>query len=353
MILVFGSINMDLVASVAAIPRPGETVLSPGYRTLFGGKGANQAVAAARMGGEVAMVGRVGNDGFGASCRGNLAANGVATEHILTGAEPTGCAFITVDAAGENAITVASGANGAVAAGDLPESLISAGTVAVMQMEVPLAASLDAARRVKAAGGRVVWNLAPAPPGLKAADLQALLAATDVFVVNEIEAMMAADALGGAADFKDAARRLAQAGSTTCVVTAGAAGAFACEPDGTLHHAPALPRHAGRHHRCRRHLRRRAGGRTRLARATGRGAPPRLCRRLPGLPCRGRAGRHAHPPATRRPAFRDGGCQGGAVACIENLSSERTKRKLSCRRQAHRLLTNGPARPSGREEATP
>lgn len=241
MILVFGSINMDLIASVAAIPRPGETVLSPGYRALFGGKGANQAVAAARMGGEVAMVGRVGNDGFGASCRGNLAANGVATEHIRTSAEPTGCAFITVDAAGENAITVTSGANGAVAAGDLPKFVINAETVAVMQMEVPLAASLDAARKVKAAGGRVVWNLAPAPPGLKAADLQDLLAATDVFIVNEIEAMMAADALGGASDFKDAARRLAQAGSTTCVVTAGAAGAFACEPDGRLHHAPALP----------------------------------------------------------------------------------------------------------------
>lgn len=241
MILVFGSINMDLVASVAAIPRPGETVLSPGYRTLFGGKGANQAVAAARMGGDVAMVGRVGNDGFGASCRGNLAANGVATEHILTGAEPTGCAFITVDAAGENAITVASGANGAVAATDLPEPLVGADTVAVMQMEVPLAASLDAARKVKAAGGRVVWNLAPAPPGLTATELNDLLKATDVFVVNEIEAMMAADALGGAADFKDAARRLAQAGSTTCVVTAGAAGAFAWEPDGTPHHAPALP----------------------------------------------------------------------------------------------------------------
>jgi len=241
MILVFGSINMDLVASVAAIPRPGETVLSPGYRTLFGGKGANQAVAAARMGGDVAMVGRVGNDGFGAACRGNLAANDVATEHILTGSEPTGCAFITVDAAGENAITVASGANGAVAAGDLPESLVNADTVAVMQMEVPLVASLDAARKVKAAGARVVWNLAPAPPGLKATDLRELLAATDVFVGNEIEAMMAADALGGAADFKDAARRLAQAGSTICVVTAGAAGAFAWEPDGTPHHAPALP----------------------------------------------------------------------------------------------------------------
>lgn len=239
MILVFGSVNMDLVASVAAIPRPGETVLSPGYRTLFGGKGANQAVAAARMGGRVAMVGRVGEDGFGEACRGNLAANGVEIGALATAAAPTGCAFITVDATGENAITVASGANGTVEAGDLPERLVGRDTLAVMQMEVPLAASLAAARRVKAAGGRVVWNLAPAPAGLTGTELRDILVTTDVFIVNEIEAEMAAQALGGAADVRAAGRHVAQQGGATCVVTAGASGAFACLPDGTVRHMPA------------------------------------------------------------------------------------------------------------------
>ncbi|TCK30632.1 ribokinase [Ancylobacter aquaticus] len=242
MILVFGSINMDLVASVPAIPRPGETVLSPGYRTLFGGKGANQAVAAARMGGNVVMVGRVGADAFGDACRANLAANGVTTDYIATCAAPTGCAFITVDSAGENAITVASGANGMVDSDDLPENLpLGHETLAVMQMEVPLAESLATAARVRAAGGRVIWNLAPAPAGLGAADMHTILAATDILVVNEIEALMAAQALGDAPDFRTAARLLATQGRAVCVVTAGAEGAFFATPDGALHHAPAVP----------------------------------------------------------------------------------------------------------------
>lgn len=243
MIIVFGSINMDLVASVPSIPRPGETVLAPGYRTLCGGKGANQAVAAARVhDGRVAMVGRIGRDGFGEACRANLAANGVAVEAIAVGEEPTGCAFIAVDATGENAITVAGGANGAVTAGDMPEGLVDAATVLVLQMEVPLAASLDVARRVKAAGGRVIWNLAPAPADLPAAELGELLAVTDVFVVNELEAMTAAGRLRlEAPDIAVAAAELARAGNTICVVTAGARGAIAFSPDGARIDAPSLP----------------------------------------------------------------------------------------------------------------
>jgi ribokinase len=240
-ILVFGSINMDLVASVAAIPRPGETVLSRGYRTLFGGKGANQAVAAARVSqGRVAMVARIGRDGFGEACVANLKENGVATEHIIAGDDPTGCAFITVDAAGENAITVASGANAAVSAIDLPDALVGADTLLVMQMEVPLAASLATAQRVKAAGGRVIWNFAPATD-LSAGELADVLAATDIFIVNEHEALTAAGLLGASSsDLEAAARILAVEGRVACVATAGAAGAIAYEPDGGRHHAPTL-----------------------------------------------------------------------------------------------------------------
>ena len=119
MIVVFGSINMDLVARVERIARPGETVLSRRADSFFGGKGANQAVAAARVshGGpiRVAMAGAVGKDPFGEACRKNLEENGVDIRAIRVTDEPTGCAFITVDGSGENAITVASGANMALA----------------------------------------------------------------------------------------------------------------------------------------------------------------------------------------------------------------------------------------------
>lgn len=244
MILVFGSLNVDLVARVAAIPRPGETVLAPGYATLFGGKGANQAVAAARVSqpGQVAMVGRVGDDAFGRMCLDNLAENGVAVAALTTGPEPTGCAFITVDAAAENAITVASGANAGLTAAALPVTIVGPKVTLVLQMEVPFAASLDAAQRVRAAGGRVVWNLAPVPKELTSDDLSALLAATDILVVNEHEARAAAQLLHlPDSGLDDAAHNLAASGSLTCVVTVGARGAFAIGPNGARHDSPVAP----------------------------------------------------------------------------------------------------------------
>ncbi|WP_262299409.1 PfkB family carbohydrate kinase [Microvirga sesbaniae] len=110
MILVFGFINIDLVARVVSIPQPGETVLSSRYETLFGGKGANQAVVAARVSlpHQVAIVACIGDDAFGRSARDNLARNSVVDNLVTSVAEPTGCAFITVDERGENAITVGS-----------------------------------------------------------------------------------------------------------------------------------------------------------------------------------------------------------------------------------------------------
>lgn len=233
MIVVFGSINIDLVTRVDAIPRPGETVLAARYETLFGGKGANQAVAAARISppGRVAMIGRVGDDAFGRMCVDNLAANGVSVEGIAAGSEPTGCAFITVDARAENAITVASGANGVLGEAAMP-AMPEAATL-ILQMEVPFAASLGAARRARAERGRVIWNLAPVPHDLHAEDLRLLLEATDILVVNEHEARAAAALLGlPEADPRKAAARLAASGGVTCVVTAGAEGAVAVHPDG-------------------------------------------------------------------------------------------------------------------------
>jgi ribokinase len=243
MILVFGSVNIDLVARVASIPRPGETVLSLGYETLLGGKGANQAIAAARasLPGQVVIAACVGGDAFGRSARENLLRNGVMVDLVDISAEPTGCAFITVDERGENAITVASGANASLTGAPIGCFEVNASTVAVFQMEVPFPASLDVARRVRAAGGRVIWNFAPAPPAFPARDLSDLINETDIFVVNEHEAIAAAALLDCAADdFKVAGAYLSGSGCI-CVVTAGAHGAFAFHPNGHNERVEAKP----------------------------------------------------------------------------------------------------------------
>ncbi|MBF9231932.1 ribokinase [Microvirga alba] len=247
MILIFGSINMDLVARVSAIARPGETVLSPRAESFFGGKGANQAVAAARAVRDpsigVAMAGAIGSDSFGPACLGNLRENGLDVTAIRTVSEPTGCAFITVDAGGENAITVASGANLAVRSQDLSDELLSKTTVLVLQMEVPLEESLAAATRARAFGIKVVWNLAPAPTDRDRHRIPEILAVTDVLVVNEHEAVATAALVSGKdeGDYQQAATQLAHGFGLACVVTAGSRGALALLPDGSRLHAPALP----------------------------------------------------------------------------------------------------------------
>ena len=247
MIVIFGSINMDLVARVQRIARPGETVLSLRADSFFGGKGANQAVAAARVssGGpmRVAMVSAVGNDPFGTACLKNLEENGVDVSAIRVTDEPTGCAFITVDETGENAITVASGANMALRSTDLPDRLLSNASVVVLQMEVPIADNLEVAARARRAGVKVVWNFAPVPPVKERSTMAKLLAVTDVLVVNEHEALSIADIAGepSGEDYLNAGESIARSFGPTCIVTAGSRGAYAIAPDGTHTHATARP----------------------------------------------------------------------------------------------------------------
>ncbi|NIX76178.1 ribokinase [Microvirga terricola] len=246
MISIFGSINMDLVARVSAIARPGETVLSRRADSFFGGKGANQAVAAARAARgalDVAMVGAVGDDPFGQACLMNLRDNGVDAVGLKAVAEPTGCAFITVDESGENAITVASGANLAVRAAFLDDALLAKTSVLVLQMEVPVEESLAAARRAREHGCKVIWNFAPTPGEEHQHLIPDLLAVTDILVVNEHEAIATAALLGAAksGDEQQAASYLAKSFGLTCVVTRGSRGAQAVLPDGTRLHAAALP----------------------------------------------------------------------------------------------------------------
>ncbi|MGJ3261909.1 MAG: PfkB family carbohydrate kinase [Salinarimonas sp.] len=244
MIVVFGSINVDFVTRVPHIPRPGETVLAPTYARHHGGKGANQAIAAARAAGPgiaVAMAGAVGEDALGATARANLAENGVDVAGLATVSAPTGVAFIGVDGTGENAITVASGANALARPDGLAGSLAGA-AVLVLQMEVPLAAVAAAARMGAEAGARVILNLAPVPVAPDPAALDALLAATDVLVLNGPEADALAAHLGvPGADGPARDSSLATRCGADVVVTAGAAGARAATPAGETLRVPALP----------------------------------------------------------------------------------------------------------------
>ena len=231
MIVVFGSLNADLLFSVDVLPRAGETVLCPGHRAVAGGKGLNQAVAAARAAMDpaisVQMVGRVGPDGFAPLALQALTDAGVGTEAITESALPTGCAAVIVDRVGENQITVASGANTDLPPEALPEDWLGPETVLVLQMEVPLDSNWTVARRAKARGARVVLNLAPAKPVPAE-----LLPAFDLVVFNEVEAEMLARARAlDATVGDDAARAIAARYGVTTVVSLGSSGAAAFTPD--------------------------------------------------------------------------------------------------------------------------
>jgi ribokinase len=215
-VTVLGSINMDISVTVAELPSPGATVLGGAARFTPGGKGANQAVAAARLGASVRMVGCVGQDDFGRQLVEALTAEGIDTAAVavLDGA-PTGLAMITVDASGENIITVAPGANHEVS-----HSRIGDTDVLVISAEIPLAV----VRQALGEQPLVVLNLAPAPPEADAAAIVGQ--GVDWLVVNETEA---AAVLGSPVHGLDGARQaaagLVAAGARNAVVTAGAHGA--------------------------------------------------------------------------------------------------------------------------------
>jgi len=224
-ILVFGSLNIDLVFRVEALPRAGETVTARHFQTLPGGKGANQATAAARAGAEVAMAGCVGDDGFGRSLLAALGGNGVDVRLVRRVSAATGCAVVAVDAQGENQILVASGANALARAADVPEALLAPRTTLLLEREVDVLESAALAGRAKARGARVILNLAPMGPVP-----EELLAASDVLVVNEHEA---ATLLGGETAGASAAAAFAARRGITVIVTLGAEGAIAHRPDGS------------------------------------------------------------------------------------------------------------------------
>ena len=227
MLVVFGSINIDLVVRVDTLPRSGETVLAPSYVAVPGGKGANQALAAARAGAVTHMVGCVGRDGYADAALATMREAGVDLTAVALVDEPTACAMIAVDTQGRNQIAVASGANRFATADQLDDALLGPGATLLLQLEVDDDETAAAAARARARGARVVLNAAPAAP-LPAGLAEAL----DVLVVNEIEAPMLADAAGIAhQDPVDAARRLAQSWDVATIVTLGGDGARAFDRD--------------------------------------------------------------------------------------------------------------------------
>lgn len=241
MITVFGSINVDLVLQVDTLPRPGETVLCPGYEILPGGKGANQALAAARAdapgpGAPVRMIGRVGRDGFADRALSLLREEGVDLDAVADSDKPTCCAAVCVDAAGENAIVVASGANRDAHAGQIAVGALRAADWLVLQMEIPRAETWRALHMAKQASAKTMLSVAPAAPVP-----ELVLRDVDVLLVNRIEGETVARNIGlGAVNPTDLPAALARRFGLVCAMTLGADGIAAAGPDFALR-VPALP----------------------------------------------------------------------------------------------------------------
>jgi ribokinase len=236
-ILVFGSLNMDLVVRVARFPDAGETLQARGFMTNPGGKGANQAVACARQGARVAMVGRVGRDDFGAALRATLAADGIDVRNVCTAGDTSGIAIIMVDDAGQNRIALVPGANALLTAADADCACeLGAGRLLLLQCEVPMPAIVRAATLMHLSGGTVVLNPAPVCPLP-----DTLWPLVDMLVVNEVEAAeLAGDVVNDIRSAAEAATVLRARGPAVAIVTLGSEGVVVADEKG-CRHFPAIP----------------------------------------------------------------------------------------------------------------
>jgi ribokinase len=229
-VMVLGSANADLVIAVERRPTAGETVLGGDLTVVPGGKGANQAVAAGRLGARVGFVGCVGDDDHGRLLRASLQQAGVDVTLLRTGSDPTGTAVILITPDGENSIVVSPGANGRLTSDDVEaaRARLAQARVLVLQRETDPTVSADAAEITAAGGGRVLLSLAPSGPMPSR-----LLAIADPILVNEQEAR---DLLAGSADHtssgEDLAAAILRTGIRSVVVTLGAEGAVAAGPWG-------------------------------------------------------------------------------------------------------------------------
>ena len=229
-VVVFGSINMDLVVRTPRLPTPGETLTGHTFFTAPGGKGANQAVACARLGAPTRMVGRVGDDLFGEQLRASLRSFGVQDDGVLTTPGPSGVALIAVDDTAENTIVIVPGANGAVSIADIPrlERALDGARALLLQLEVPIETVVAAARAAHTRGVTVILDPAPALPLP-----DELYALADIITPNEHEAAT----LTGIAVRDDqgaiaAARALIARGARRVAIKLGARGALTADTEG-------------------------------------------------------------------------------------------------------------------------
>ncbi|MEM8734934.1 MAG: ribokinase [Planctomycetota bacterium] len=222
-IAVLGSINMDLVANCADLPKPGQTVSASGFAEIPGGKGANQAVAACRAGADVAMVGRLGDDGFADRLRFNLTGNEVDCRHVATtNSTASGVAMIAVAGSGENQIIVVPGANGLITPDDVGEAAetIRQADVLLLQLEIPTDTVLAGIEVAKAAGTRVILDPAPVVTPLPDALLD-----VDLLCPNTSEAAeLIGQPIETAEDIEAAAREFHRRGAKAVAITLGETG---------------------------------------------------------------------------------------------------------------------------------
>ena len=236
-VVCIGSLNVDLVVRVSRMPDTGETVTGTALERHLGGKGLNQAIAAARAGASVALVGAAGTDEGGGWMRDQLAAEGIDTSAVAEVDGASGTALIEVDAAGANRIVVIPGANGWLTP-DFTAAQVdrfSGASIALAPLEVPPDAVVGALRSARAAGMRTIVNTAPVPPdGLP----EGLLDLTDIVIANEHEAgLLTGGAVTDRASALTAAHALRGRGATSAIVTLGADGAIWSTPDGDGHTA--------------------------------------------------------------------------------------------------------------------
>jgi ribokinase len=238
-LVVVGSINLDLVVRCAALPSPGQTVTGEDLQEHGGGKGANQAVAAARLGAHTTLIGRVGGDAAGQRLLAGLRAEGVVVpEALVSSGVSSGTAIIAVERGGENHILLVPGANARLTPADVEHhaATIRAARVLLLQLEIPSETVIAAARTARAAGVKVLLDPAPAPTRLDPA-----LYHVDLLSPNRSEAeALVGRALPTISDVADAARELIGRGATAVVITLGADGALLCV-DGTTRHLPTFP----------------------------------------------------------------------------------------------------------------
>ena len=235
-ITVVGSLNMDLVVRAPRMPGPGETVMGSEFRTIPGGKGANQAVGAARLGARVSMVGRVGNDDFGRAQIRNLSVLGIDTSRIMVDQEePTGIALITLDAGGQNSIVLAPGANMQLTQEDIDESrhILSRSQILCLQLESPLPVVRHAIALARDLHVPIVLNPAPAP---EEALEPGMLSQVDYLIPNEFETSVLSgiDVTATTGVEPAAARVLLDRGVRNVILTLGARGALLATADGVL-----------------------------------------------------------------------------------------------------------------------